>query len=429
MQPTGESVTRFGDLGVPEPLFIAESPATKEVKALAARAATGDAKVLITGESGSGKDVVARYVHTRSHRCHRDFVAVNCAAFSETLLESELFGHVRGSFTGAHRDKPGKLQKAHLGTIFLDEVAEMSLHMQASLLRFLDTGEIQPVGADESSRRVDVRVIAATNRDLGPLIAAGEFREDLLYRIRVIHLQVPPLRARREDIRPLVEHMVRHGGGRQICFAPDAMDAIEGYRWPGNIRQLQNMVEQLTWMSPTEEVNLADLPSALRTQAGGSFLQTKERRRQVADELFDGLVNGDFSFWDHTYVLFMGRDVTRHDIRELVRRGLAATSGNFRALVKLFRMPPEDYKRFLNFLASHDCGVDFRSFRAGTEHTPAPPPRPTTKGDRTATTGSDPPSDSTHPTMPERTRSRARAAAGRSPVAVAPGGDGSSDRR
>ena len=392
-----------------EPLFIAESPAMKEVKQLAARASTGDAKVLITGESGVGKDVIARFIHARSTRSQRSFVAVNCAAFSETLLESELFGHVKGSFTGAHRDKIGKLQQAHRGTIFLDEVGEMSLRMQALLLRFLESGEIQSVGADGGGTHVDVRVISATNRDLPALIAAGQFREDLMYRIRVIHLQVPPLRARREDIRPLVNHTVERGG-RPITFSDEAMEALERYRWPGNVRQLQNMIEQLTWMTPKDEVDLDDLPGALRMPAGAGILPARERRRQVADDLYHGLVTGVYAFWDHTYPLFMNRDITRHDLRELVRRGLATTCGNYRALVKLFRMPPKDYKRFLNFLAAHDCRVDFREFRTGNEHNPPPrPPKPVIDGekDRQAAEGAqagaapETPADAEAPRTPE----------------------------
>ena len=359
-----------------EPQFIAESAAMKEVKTLAARASGGDAKVLITGESGVGKDVIARYIHARSHRSQRPFIAVNCAAFSETLLESELFGHVKGSFTGAHRDKIGKFQQAHKGTIFLDEVGEMSLRMQALLLRFLESGEIQSVGADGGGTRVDVRVVSATNRDLPALIASGQFREDLMYRIRVIHLLIPPLRQRREDIRPLVEHTIKRSG-RPISFSDEALQALERYRWPGNVRQLQNMIEQLSWMSTEDVVALDDLPGALRTPAGTGVLPARERRRQVADDLYHGLVTGVYPFWDHTYPLFMNRDVTRHDLRELVKRGLATTCGNYRALVKLFRMPTKDYKRFLNFLAAHDCRVDFREFRTGNEHVPTPrPPKP-----------------------------------------------------
>ena len=343
--------TPWGGQSGNEPFIIAESVAMKEVRDLAARAAGGDAKVLITGESGVGKDVIARFIHARSQRSSRPFVAVNCAAFSETLLESELFGHVKGSFTGAHRDKVGKMQQAHKGTIFLDEIGEMSLRMQALLLRFLENGEIQQVGADTGGARVDVRVVTATNRDLASPIAAGQFREDLMYRVRVIHLQVPPLRARREDIRAFVEHSIKKGG-RQISLTEEALQALEQYRWPGNVRQLQNLIEQLTWMSTKDVVSVDDLPGALRMPAGAAILPARERRRQVADDLYHGLVTGVYSFWDHTYPL----------------------CGNYRALVKLFRMPPKDYKRFLNFLAAHDCRVDFREFRTGNEHVPTPRP-------------------------------------------------------
>ena len=165
-------------------------------------------KVLLTGESGVGKDVIAQYIHHNSRRSSAEYVAVNCAGLTESLLESELFGHVKGSFTGAYRDKPGKLQIAHRGTLFLDELGEMSLRMQALLLRFLENGEIQAVGSDWTKATVDVRVIAATNGNLPELIATGRFREDLLYRLRVIHLHIPPLRSRPADIRPLATHFL-----------------------------------------------------------------------------------------------------------------------------------------------------------------------------------------------------------------------------
>src|SRR5687767_15746760 len=171
-----------------------------ELKQELARVARSDAKVLVTGESGVGKELVARAIHARSPRANRPFVPVNCAGLPETLLESELFGHVKGSFTGAYRDKPGKLETAHEGTIFLDEVGEMSLRMQGLLLRFLETGELQKVGADGSGRIVNVRVIAATNRNLRDMIGQGSFRSELFYRLNVIHIVVPPLRDRREDI-------------------------------------------------------------------------------------------------------------------------------------------------------------------------------------------------------------------------------------
>src|SRR4029077_14767804 len=169
-----------------------------------------DAKVLITGESGVGKELVAHAIHRLSGRAQRQMIAVNCAGLPETLLESELFGHVKGSFTGAYRDKQGKLELAEQGTVFLDEIGEMTLRMQGLLLRFLETGELQKVGADRIVGRGDVRVIAATNRNLRDLIAQGQFREDLFYRLNVIHLIVPPLRERREDIPLLIDHFLRN---------------------------------------------------------------------------------------------------------------------------------------------------------------------------------------------------------------------------
>jgi len=172
------------------------------------RISASEAKVLVTGESGVGKELVARAIHAGSPRASAPFVAMNCAGLPETLLESELFGHVKGSFTGAYRDKAGKLELADRGTVFLDEVGEMTLRMQGLLLRFLETGELQKVGSDRATGRVNVRVIAATNRDLRTLIVEGKFREDLFYRLNVIHLVVPPLRDRRADIPTLVEHFL-----------------------------------------------------------------------------------------------------------------------------------------------------------------------------------------------------------------------------
>jgi DNA-binding NtrC family response regulator len=338
-----------------------------DLLATAERAGASSAKVLITGESGSGKDIVARYVHSRSNRRLAPFVAVNCAGVTETLLESELFGHVKGSFTGAYRYKRGKLQLAHRGTLFLDEVGEMSLRMQALLLRFLENGEIQAVGADHARSTVDVRVVAATNRNLADMVANGQFREDLLYRLRVIHIHVPPLRERKEDVRVLVEYLASKAA-RPVSFSDEALRTLERYRWPGNIRELQNVVEQALWMANESVVEVTHLPPAVQASAD-HVLPIKERRKQVADELYQALVSGGYSFWEHIHPLFLQRDVTRHDIRELVRRGLSTTRGNYRSLLRLFGMPASDYKRFLNFLAAHDCNVDFRAYRNGTAPT------------------------------------------------------------
>lgn len=346
----------------PSPIVVGESPAFKRIVTLAERVAPTNAKVLITGESGVGKDVIARLVHAKSTRASQRYVALNCASFSETLLESELFGHVKGSFTGAYRDKIGKLQLAHRGTIFLDEIAEMSLRMQAMLLRFLENGEVNPVGSDAPPVRVDVRVISATNRDLPAMVAKGEFREDLLYRIRVAHIHVPPLRERKEDIRPLIQHALERTGA-EIMIDEPALQALERYRWPGNVRELQNVVEQIVAMTGGNVAGLDELPPAVLASQPGAISPVRDRRRRVADDLYEGLVSGGYQFWTHVHPMFMKRDITRADLRQLVRRGLEATGGNYRGVLELFGIDQQDYKRFLNFLASHDCAVDFREFR------------------------------------------------------------------
>ena len=343
-------------------LLMGSSRQMTMVRELARRAGVSDAKALITGESGVGKDLVAREIHARSKRAHGRFVPVNCAGLAESLLESELFGHVRGSFTGAYRDRRGKIQEADGGTLFLDEVGEMSLRMQAMLLRFLENGEVQSVG-DQVLRRVNVRVVAATNRNLAERVASGEFREDLLYRLSVIHMVIPPLRERTGDIPELVAHFL-HSGGHSVRFSTEAMRAMVQHRWPGNVRELQNVVEQAVWLATGDTIQIDDLPEAVRT-AGRNLVTRHERRRQLADNLFDALRGGNFTFWEHVYPLFLSRDLTRHDIRELVSRGLSATKGNYRTLLKLFGMSPDDYHRFHNFLAAHDCKVDFRAFRNG----------------------------------------------------------------
>jgi DNA-binding NtrC family response regulator len=278
-----------------------------------------------------------------------------------------LFGHVKGAFTDAFRDKVGMLQQAHDGTIFLDEVAEMSLRMQGMFLRFLENGEIQPVGSDTMKTHVNVRVIAATNKDLAAAVAAGHFREDLMYRLDVVHIRVPPLRERSEDVRALIEHHLSRAQ-RRINLTEDALYALETYRWPGNVRELQNVVERLIWTSVSDIVGIEDLPPRLLPGRAEAILPVRDRRRQRADDLFKSLNEGTISFWEDVHPLFLDRDLTRHDLRELVRRGLAATRGSYQAVVRLFGMPDTDYKRFLNFLGTHGCVVDFREFRTVPPH-------------------------------------------------------------
>jgi len=331
------------------------------------RIARSDAKVLVTGESGTGKEIVAHSLHAWSPRAGNVFAPVNCAGLPETLLESELFGHVRGSFTGAYRDKPGKLETAHNGTVFLDEVGEMTLRMQGMLLRFLETGELQKVGADGGGRIVNVRVITATNRNLRDLITQGLFREDLFYRLNVIHIVVPPLRERREDIALLASHFL--GRFKETNPSPiaeigsAAMKALTDYAWPGNVRELENVIERIVVTVPHPVVQVEDLPADVRTHDPVAQRPRRERRRTVADDLYKRLVEGHESFWTSVYPLFMDREITRANVREVVRRGLEEARGNYKIVARLFNMEPSDYKRFLNFLRKHDCQLPFKEYR------------------------------------------------------------------
>ena len=366
--------------------FIGSSPAIAELKDEIGRVARCDAKVLITGESGVGKEVVARAIHSASPRASMPFVPVNCAGIPETLLESELFGHVKGSFTGAYRDKPGKLEMADHGTILLDEIGEMTLRMQGLLLRFLETGEIQKVGAERVAQVHNVRIIAATNRSLQSLIAQGQFREDLFYRINVIHLVVPPLRERREDIPLLIDHFLKkftspgpsangNGGlGHSTngkgstdspvrAISPDAMSVLAQYSWPGNVRQVENIIERLVVTSRREVIQLEDLSSDIRSPGLNGVPPRRERRRTIADDLFKKLVEDRESFWTAVYPLYMNREITKSSVRDLVHKGLAEARGNYKIVLKLFNMEATDYKRFLNFLRKHDCQLPFKEYR------------------------------------------------------------------
>jgi transcriptional regulator with PAS, ATPase and Fis domain len=332
------------------------------------RVARSDAKVLITGESGVGKELVAREIHVRSPRASRLFVPVNCAGLPESLLESELFGHVKGSFTGAYRDKPGKLEIADGGTLFLDEVGDMTLRMQGLLLRFLETGELQKVGADRAHTKVDLRVIAATHKDLREAISQGQFREDLFYRLNVIHLLVPPLRQRRQDIRPIIEMILqRHAeapnGHALKAISSQALTAMTEYHWPGNVRELQNVVERLIVTSRREVADVEDLPQEIRVPQQSGSRPRVERRRTVADDLFKRLTEGSESFWTAVYPLYMQREITRANVRDLVRKGLEEARGNYKIVVRLFNMQSDDYKKFLNFLRKHECQVPFKEYR------------------------------------------------------------------
>jgi DNA-binding NtrC family response regulator len=375
-----------------------------------AGAARTQAKVLIVGETGVGKEVVARSIHAQSARHGGPLVAVNCSGVPESLLESELFGHTRGSFTGAIRDSQGLLRQAHAGTLFLDELGEMSPRMQAVLLRFTETGEIQQVGAERPTGRADVRLICATNRDLRVQIAAGLFREDLYYRVNVIQIQVPPLRDRAEDIPALVEHFLEQSAKAHSlpvpALTPDVAQLLMAYSWPGNVRELRNVAERLVLQDPGPTLTPEHLPLEIRDASGTQVTiavaepksddaarpmavplsplpfasagqpqpfaapaqpqnftpRLDERVRDRVAQLWDLMASGA-DFWTVVYPAFKARELTRTELAALIDRGLRATSGSYTALLKTFNMPPADYKRFHAFLYQQQCNLPVTAYR------------------------------------------------------------------
>jgi DNA-binding NtrC family response regulator len=289
-----EAGDRRGTAGV-----VAVSEAMRRVMALADAVAASDAPVLLQGESGTGKELVARAIHQRGPRAARPFVAVNCAALPEPLLESELFGHVRGAFTGAHVEKRGLFEEADGGTLLLDEIGDMSHPLQAKLLRVLQEREVRRVGAT-ATKRVDVRAIASTHRDLSVLIADGKFREDLYYRLAVIPVVVPPLRERREDVVPLVQHFTsihaRRAGAGVRSFSAEALALMMAYDWPGNVRELGNVVERALTLIVSPVISAAEFAPvfALGRAAGPA------QPARAPDERGAILAALEASGWNHT---------------------------------------------------------------------------------------------------------------------------------
>lgn len=248
--------------------LIGNSRKMRDVFAVAGQVARRDSTVLITGESGTGKELLAKAIHQNSLRAGKPFIAVNCGALPETLVESELFGHTKGAFTGAAGDRAGKFEAANEGTIFLDEVGELPLNVQVKLLRVLQEREVDKLGSSHPVK-VNVRIIAATNRDLKAQLEDGDLREDLYYRLSVITVELPPLRERREDIPALIAHFLkrfaeRYNTGR-LTLADDALELLQRYNWPGNIRELENVIERLSVLATGNAIGAADLPAEVRT--------------------------------------------------------------------------------------------------------------------------------------------------------------------
>lgn len=244
--------------------IIGKSARMQELFRLIPRVAQSNSTVLITGESGTGKELVSAALHNLSHRRDRNFVTINCATFPEGLLESELFGHMKGSFTGAVYNKAGLCEAADGGSIFLDEIGEMPLSLQAKLLRVLENGTFRRVGGT-SDITVDIRIIAATNKDMSTAVSTGTFREDLFYRLNVVPINIPPLRDRKEDIPLLIEHFLNKFSSNSKAFSHDAMRALMNYPWKGNVRELENLLERILLLSDEENISLDDIPHEILT--------------------------------------------------------------------------------------------------------------------------------------------------------------------
>ena len=376
-------------VGIQEsPALVGESSAIAALNTEIAMAARTDAKVLILGETGVGKEIVARRIHCLGARRSRPFIALNCSGVPDSLLESELFGHVRGSFTGAFRDKPGLIEQADGGTLFLDELGEMTLRMQGALLRFTETGEIQRVGADGRTGTSDVRLVTATNRDLPDAIREGNFREDLFYRLNVIQIRVAPLRERGDDILLLMQHYLRWASTTHAvpcpALAKDAEEVLRAYHWPGNVRELKNIAERLALYGGGNVLTARNLPAEVFAAAAarkpltlvagvadGSVADPRHAEDNAAvsqatasavDELMRRMATGE-TFWDVVYRGFKAREITRTLLMALIDRGLQTTNGSYRALLKVFNLADGDYKRFHAFLYQQRCNLPVAPYR------------------------------------------------------------------
>jgi DNA-binding NtrC family response regulator len=347
---------------------VGTSDALRDLIAQCQSIAASRSKVLITGESGVGKEIFARYIHSHSQRKHAPLITINCAGVPESLLESELFGHMRGSFTDAHRDRRGMLEAAHHGTVLLDEIGEMGTRMQTLLLRFLETGEIHRVGADQPGKPLDVRLIAATNRDLWMETQKGTFRQDLYYRLNVVQLTVPPLRERREDIAPLLHHFLHTGSAVECRPVPvlteDAIAHLERYGWPGNVRELKNVAERLVVGFSGRMVTRSDLRlESSAAEATAMPAASSEPWQRLIDDSLDRMTMGGESFWTAVYEPFMKRDLTREALRTIVRRGLERTSGSYPLVASMLNVADQDYRKFMRVLHKHDCHIGVQAFR------------------------------------------------------------------
>lgn len=358
--PRGQPCAELAPPSPPDRMsIVGEHPLVRTLLAEAARFAQSRVPLLIIGETGTGKELLARWVHEHSRRSRGPWVAVNCSTLKPELAESQLFGHRKGSFTGAISDARGYLREADGGTLFLDEISSLPLEVQPRLLRVLEEGKIAPLGATRE-QAIDVRVIAAANQDLEELCLQEQFRWDLYYRLCCLRLVLPPLRQRRSDIPRLVEYFLaelERQEGLRVRMDPDALDQLQKYDFPGNVRELRNVVYAAAWSSKTGVIRAADVARHI----GGGDRESGNGPGRL-ESVWNRLTSQDGDFWEVVGKPFLNRELNRDDVTMLIRRGLRETDGNYRKLAALFGIA-KDYKRFLAFLAYHRCKPDFRQFR------------------------------------------------------------------
>lgn len=335
--------------------LVGKSPKMQEIYRLVENIAPTNTTVLVAGESGTGKELVAAAIHRNSNRKNKPFVVINCAAIPEQLLESELFGHKKGSFTGAIADKKGLFEEAHEGTIFLDEIGEIPTSVQVKLLRVLQEGEVRSVGSNQS-RKIDVRMITATNKDLPALIKEGRFREDLYYRIHVIGIQLPPLRERKEDISLLAYHFLKKHSDRLHKrvekFSVDALQTLQNYDWVGNVRELENVVERACVLVPSDTVHVKDLPPQV---LGSSFyLGDESGSKDLTQFPYQDAKDKALNSFNRSYLTSLLRQTSGNISTASERAGMDRS--NFKKIIKRYHIDVAEFKAFENQAVKGDRG-------------------------------------------------------------------------
>jgi DNA-binding NtrC family response regulator/serine/threonine protein kinase/tetratricopeptide (TPR) repeat protein len=336
--------------------MIGTSKAINEIFSQIQLAASNSATVLIEGESGTGKELVAKAIHAEGARAKEPFIAVDCGAIPESLIEAELFGAKKGSYTGAVSDRPGLFEAAHRGTIFLDEISNTTPALQAKLLRVIQEREVRRIG-EMKNRAVDVRLIVASNQKLEVLAADGVFRKDLLYRLKVLHIKVPPLRNRRDDI-PMLAHAflqkLNSVNKTRKYLAPEAMDRLITYNFPGNVRELQNAMERAFFSARGTTIHDVQLETEATHDASAA---------EDVQSWFKDLSEGRKDFWSAVHNKYKRRDISREKVMALVDFGLRSTRGNYKTMASKLKLKGKDYRRFMDFLRRSECLLDFRPYR------------------------------------------------------------------